>query len=173
LDRHRDDEFRGWVQVRRPQLRRFAYLICADWYLADDLVQDCLVRLYGAWPRLAGQELDNYARRVIANLNTDHRRRPARREKPASNLPESGVPDAIADTTVHELLAQALRQVPSGQRTVLALRFFEDLSVEQTAMVLGTSEGNVKSQTSRGLTRLRLELGYRGFDSVFHIEGLQ
>lgn len=59
-----------------------------------------------------------------------------------------------------ELIA-ALQTIPAGQRTVLVLRFFEDLSVEQTAAVLKTSTGNVKSQTSRGLEALRAALRTR------------
>jgi RNA polymerase sigma factor (sigma-70 family) len=69
-----------------------------------------------------------------------------------------------------ELIA-ALREVPPGQRAVLVLRFWEDLSVEQTAAALNTSSGNVKSQTSRGLAALREALARRGMHGLLTIAG--
>ncbi|MFE0388416.1 sigma-70 family RNA polymerase sigma factor [Streptomyces bungoensis] len=69
-------------------------------------------------------------------------------------------PHTSMDECDDELIA-ALQTIPAGQRTVLVLRFFEDLSVEQTAAVLKTSTGNVKSQTSRGLEALRAALRTR------------
>ena len=77
----RDAQFRAWAMARRDALRRTAYLMCGDWALADDLVQDALTRLYEVWPRVRGRgDPSGYARRVLLNLFIDHGRRPARRE---------------------------------------------------------------------------------------------
>jgi RNA polymerase sigma-70 factor (sigma-E family) len=150
-------------------MRRTAFLLCGDWFLADDLVQDALVRIFDAWPRLAAApDLTRYSRRVLVNLYLDHRRRPARRERPTEVLPEGAAP--IADGGTREVLLAALLKVPPGQRAVLVLRFFEDFSVEQTAEALRTSSGNVKSQTSRGLVALRTALANQGLTDAFNLQ---
>lgn len=164
-----EEQFRGWATAQRPALRRTAFLLCGDWFLADDLVQDALVRIFDAWPRLSGApDLTRYSRRVLVNLYLDHRRRPSRRETPAAELPDSAA--RSLDPGVREVLLDALRRVPKGQRAVLVLRFFEDFSVEQTAEVLRTSTGNVKSQTSRGLVALRQALADLGMHDAFDLQ---
>ena len=162
MDRQADQAFRSWVLASRGKLRRAAFLLSGDWFLADDLVQDALIRIYGAWPRLERSgDVSAYARRVLLNLYLDHRRRPWRRERPTDQMPDRA---AQASETVdnRDKLLAALLKVPPRQRAVLVLRFWEDLSIEQTARTLGTSTGNVKSQTSRGVSNLRAALAEQG-----------
>jgi RNA polymerase sigma-70 factor (sigma-E family) len=154
-----DADFLGWVTTSRAGLRKTAYLLCGDWYLADDLVQDALTRLYAVWDRVAGSgDPGPYARKILVNRYLDHRRRPSRREVPLAELPDTAVEQAHAVDGDRGRLMAALAQVPKGQRAVLVLRYWEDLSIEQTAQVLGTSESNVRSQASRGLDALRAAL---------------
>jgi RNA polymerase sigma-70 factor (sigma-E family) len=145
------------VTTSRDGLRKTAYLLCGDWFLADDLVQDALTRLFGVWGRVSGSgDPGPYARKILVNLYLDHRRRPSRREVPLATLPDHGSAEqANAVDGDRDRLMTALRQVPNGQRAVLVLRYWEDLSVEQTAQILGTSASNVRSQASRGLEALR------------------
>jgi RNA polymerase sigma-70 factor (sigma-E family) len=147
-----DDGFVEWATVRRGQLRRTAYLLCGDWATADDLVQETLVRIYPKWRRLAAGNPDAYARRTLTSAFIDDRRRPWRRESSSEVVPETAYDDVLPSGTG---LLDALRGVPARQRAVLVLRFWEDLSVEQTVEILGCTSGNVKSQTARGLARLR------------------
>jgi RNA polymerase sigma-70 factor (sigma-E family) len=167
--RQREDEqvgtqaevsFLGWLATNREGLRKTAYLLCGDWHLADDLVQEALTRLFGVWGRISGSGSPGpYARKILVNLYLDHRRRPSRREIPLAQLPET--PDVGPANGVdgdRERLMRALRQVPNGQRAVLVLRYWEDLSIEQTAQILRTSTSNVRSQSSRGLEHLRAAL---------------
>ncbi len=171
MGRQTDEQFRRWAQTSRPRMRQTAFLLCGDWFLADDLVQDALVRLYEAWPRIGGgSDLTRYSRRVLVNLYLDHRRRPSRRERPSESLPEAASTGSDDGTGHRHQLVAALRQVPPGQRAVLVLRFFDDLSVEQTAEALGTSAGNVKSQTSRGLVTLRHALAEQGLRDAFDLQ---
>ena len=163
-----ETEFRDWVMRDRQALRTTAYMLCSDWHLSDDLVQEALARLFAAWPRVRARgDPGAYARRVVVNLYLDHRRRPWRREEPTAVPPE---PDPLEDAHpadgVRADVIAALADVPPGQRAVLVLRFWEDLSVEQTARVLNTSEGNVKSQSSRGLAALRSALLARGLTDL-------
>jgi RNA polymerase sigma-70 factor (sigma-E family) len=174
MDRQADQEFRGWALASRGGLRRTAFLLSGDWFLADDLVQDALIRIYGVWPRLERSgDVGAYARRVVLNLYLDYRRRPWRRERPTDQMPDHPMQEgdramqAGGSVDDRDKLLAALRQVPPRQRAVLVLRFWEDLSIEQTAHTLGTSAGTVKSQTSRGLTTLRAALAEQGMPATF------
>lgn len=170
MRRQADEEFRDWAGASRPGLRRTAFLLSGDWFLADDLVQDALVRIYRAWPRLRRRgDLGGYSRRVLVNLFLDHQRRPARRERPTDVIPDLPGPADGADGERQKVL-DALREVAPRQRAVLILRYWEDLSIGQTAQLLGTSTGTVKSQTSRGLATLREALAERGMPDTVTLQ---
>jgi RNA polymerase sigma-70 factor (sigma-E family) len=141
------------------QLRRTAYLLCGDWHTADDLVSTALVKLLRHWRRVSTMDnIDAYARRTLLRAWLDERRRPWRREQPWAVLPDS------ASTPGHDVadrmaLLTLLNELPARRRAVLVLRFFCDLSVEETAEALGCTAGTVKSQTARALDTLRARLG--------------
>lgn len=161
-----EDGFREWMLARRDALRATAFLLCGDWFLADDLVQEASARIYARWRQVATLDgPDGYVRKVVVNLYLDHTRRPSRREDLRAAVPDRVhlTVDPVSDH--RDQLLAALRDVPPGQRAVLVLRFWEDLSVEQTAAALGTSSGNVKSQTARGLTALRAACSARGISA--------
>jgi RNA polymerase sigma-70 factor (sigma-E family) len=145
--------FRDYVSARMERLRRTAFLYCRDWHTADDLVGTTLVKLYQYWHRAqrAGN-LDAYVHGILAHVWLDERRRPWRREQPVPQLPEPAPPDTPAGDA--DLLA-LLADLPPRRRACLVLRFYCDLSVEQTAEILGISAGTVKSQTARGIQALR------------------
>ncbi|NED98937.1 SigE family RNA polymerase sigma factor [Phytoactinopolyspora halotolerans] len=174
--------YREFVVARRRSLLRTAFLLCGDWHLAEDLVQDALAKLYVAWRRVKRRDdVDAYARKVLVNAYIDNRRRPWRREHAADvtdsvaggTMPErltgasagapgrysSNDPAELSDPAMRRRLLDVLAEVPPRQRAVLVLRFWEDLSVDQVADLLNCSAGTVKSQTSRGLDRLRELLG--------------
>lgn len=146
---------------RRPRLLHTATLLTAgDTHLAEDLVQATMTKLYVAWP--AFQRADNpdgYVRRVLVNALIDEKRRMWRRqEKTMAVLPDvAGDLPTGADAT-GEAVKQALRELPPRMRAAVVFRYFYDLSVSATADALSCSEGNVKSQTARGLDRLRTAL---------------
>ena len=149
--------FVEFAQAVRSRLRRTAYLMCGDWDQASDHVQEGLIRVYVAWPRLtrAGGEYA-YARKAVVSAFIDHARRRSSTE--VAGHPDPDVPsgqDVAESVTARAALMSALADLPSRQRACVVLRYFEDLSVVDTATVLGCSEGTVKSQTSRALVSLR------------------
>lgn len=152
-----DDAFRGFVVARQHALLRTAYLLTGDQGLAEDLVQTALEKTLRRWSG-AGEpaSLEAYVRRVMYREQVSHWRRRRLVEVAAPELPEwrldSSPSDAVED---HLVLQRALLHVGRQQRTVLVLRYFEDLSEQQVADVLGLSLGTVKSQAHRGLARLR------------------
>jgi RNA polymerase sigma-70 factor (sigma-E family) len=149
--------FVEFAQAARDRLRRTAFLMCGDWDQASDHVQEGLIRVYVAWPRLtrAGGE-HAYARRAVASAFLDHARRRSSTEVSAEADPNRPSPeDVAASVTARAALVAALAGLPPRQRACVVLRYFEDLSVADTAAALGCSEGTVKSQTSRALASLR------------------
>lgn len=160
---HRDEqEFAEYFAAKRDSVRRTAYMLCGDWHRADDLAQTAFVALHRRWRKIRDRAAtDAYLRKTLVRAAIDESRRPWRRERQTETLPESpDVGEAFADRVVaREDLLAGLRKVPSRQRAVLVLRYFEGLDVSGVARVLGCSEGNVKSQTARGLAKLREALG--------------
>lgn len=157
-------EFVEYVQSSAPRLRRLAYLMCGDWHQAQDVVQQVYVRLYVAWPRLRRADAFHaYARRTVISVVRDDGRRPWRRqERVTGRVPDmpGADPHAVVDTRI--ALIRYLQQLPERQRTVIVLRYLEDMTVEQTAELLRIEPGTVKSQASRGLATLRRLLDSAG-----------
>lgn len=152
----RDREFGEYVDARALVMRRTAYLLCGDWHRAEDIVQTALTKLFLAWPRVKRDSVDAYARRILVRTVVDEGRRGFfRRERAVAEPPEVPVPAVSADFDVR----RALAALPLGQRTVVVLRFWEDLSVTEVARLLGRTEGTVKSQAAKGLAALRELLG--------------
>jgi RNA polymerase sigma-70 factor (sigma-E family) len=155
-----EEEFREFVAARSAALLRTAYLLAGDWATAEDLLQTALTKTYLAWKRLGGIEaIEPYARRVMVNTSTSWWRRRWHGERPTEVLPERAGVDEIEQQLDRDLLWRHLTALPTRQRAVLVLRFYEDMSEAQTAALLNISAGTVKSQTSRALTTLRRRMG--------------
>jgi RNA polymerase sigma-70 factor (sigma-E family) len=154
-------EFEAYAARDGGRLLGFALLLAGDWQDAEDLVQLALLRSAGRWSA-ARQHPEGYTRAVLVNLARDRWRvrRRRHRETLAGDLaqlaPAAG--DAAAAVLDRQLLLRACRLLPMQQRAVLVLRFWEDRSVQETAAVLGCTEGTVKSHTHRALAGLRLAL---------------
>jgi RNA polymerase sigma-70 factor (sigma-E family) len=153
--RGRDADFTRYVEQRIAWLRKLSYLLCHDWHRADDLVQVTITRLYVHWRRVrAADNPDGYTRRVLVNTFLAERRSGwLSRVTLVGNAPDRAVADP--DETTRLAVRAALAAVPPRQRATLVLRYYCDLSIEETAQVLGCSTGTVKSQTARGLAALR------------------
>jgi RNA polymerase sigma-70 factor (sigma-E family) len=154
----RDEDFRAFVAARRTALMRTATLLAAgDTYLAEDLVQTALTRLYLAWPRVERDRgPEHYARRILVNALVDEQRRPwRRRETSRAELPDTGLAPAGASAEDRDAVRRALCQLAPRMRAAVVLRHWLGYDVAECAELLSCSEGTVKSQTARGLDRLR------------------
>lgn len=153
-----EQEYVDYLRARLPRLHRAAYLLCGDAHHADDLVQGTALALYRKWSRVrAADNMDGYVHRVLVNQFLGEKRRPWSRVLLSDRTPEPE-PRAGVDLAERDAVREALALLGPRQRAVLVLRYYCDLPVEQTAAVLECSVGNVKSQTARGLARLRLLL---------------
>lgn len=155
-----EDDFDEFVSARWNALLRTAYLLAGDRGRAEDLVQGALVRAHRHWSKLRREGgAEAYVRKIMVNLNTDWWRRLGSRENAVEFVPDTkSTGDPYAAFDAQDELWTALRNLPARMRAVLVLRYFEDLSEAETAAILGCSTGTVKSQSSRGLGRLRLAL---------------
>jgi RNA polymerase sigma-70 factor (sigma-E family) len=148
--------FEEFVVARSRQLQRTAYLLTRDHHLAQDLVQTTYAKVWPAWTRIS-DDPEPYIRRVMLNTYTSWWRRKWRGETPTGELPDDGRSGGQGQIEDRAGLMAALGRLPTRQRAVVVLRYFEDLSETETARVLNCSPGNVKSQASRALAKLRID----------------
>lgn len=159
MDRSLEADFTAFVAERGHALLKTAYALTGSRHAAEDLVQTALAKAFARWRRIEG-EPEFYLRRMIYNDFVSTWRRARRRnEISVAELPERSGPVRLeSDTALRMLLRDALLALPRRQRAVLILRYFEDLSVEETAAVLSCREGTVSSQASRALAKLRVSV---------------
>jgi RNA polymerase sigma-70 factor (sigma-E family) len=158
-----DEDFAEFVAARWASLYRLAYLLAASPTGAEDLLQTTLEKAYMNWSRIGRMEhAEAYVRRMLANTLVSSRRRAWNRERPTDELP-----DAVGDSAEEPLLDRSLFwplvcALPSRQRAVIVLRYYEDLSEAQIADILGCAPGTVKSQSSAAIGALRRALAASG-----------
>ena len=154
----RDMAFAEYFAARSDAMRGTAFLLCGDWHRAEDLTQVAFTKLYLAWDRVSRHEaLDGYVRQMLFRAFLDERRLGWWHRVRVTDVPLDG---ATHDRSPDDRMAMlaALSAVPARQRAVLILRYWEDLSVEETATLLSCTTGTVKSQAARGLQTLRTHL---------------
>jgi len=161
VERDEEAAFAEFVTREWSRLVRVGYLLTGDVGRAEDLVQQALVKVHRHWPRLHRDGSPYaYTRAAVANESASWWRR-RRVSETLGEIPahaERATTDAYAAIDNRAELVQALQRLPPRMRAVVVLRFYDDLSEIETAQALGISVGSVKSQTSRGLDRLREEL---------------
>jgi RNA polymerase sigma-70 factor (sigma-E family) len=155
-----DVGFESWLAAREGALQRTAHLLTGDVHTAQDLVQTTLAKLYRGWDRIRDVgNLDAYARQMLVNEYRTAWRRPARRaEHLVEAVPDAPGPEPTSYDGSREAVWRFVCTLPPKQRTVLVLRFYEQLTEAEIAQLMGISVGTVKSQSSRALAALRARL---------------
>ncbi|MEW2556273.1 SigE family RNA polymerase sigma factor [Streptomyces zhihengii] len=156
MDPQDHDRFREFVESRWSALLRLANLLTGgDRHEAEDLVQSALMKALGRWSHIDDPE--GYVRKVMYRhqISRWRLRRPHREATFAAPPEDAGAGDATADADLRIAVGRALVRLTPRQRTMLVLRYFEDLSESEVAKVLGCSVGTVRSTTHRSLARLR------------------
>ncbi len=151
--------FEAFVAARSDDLMRFAVLLVRDHGHAEDLVQTALVKAYRRWNRIAADDPYPYVRRVMVTSAASWRRLRVTQEIVSLPAHDPAAPDGTEAVDERERIAEALATLPPRMRAVLVLRYTEDLSEAGAAELLGCSVNTVRSQTVRGLARLRALLG--------------
>ncbi|BBC34849.1 hypothetical protein SGFS_061430 [Streptomyces graminofaciens] len=151
-------DFAAYATAAWPRLVRTAHMLTGDFHEAEDLVQTTLAKVYSRWRRIPRDEVDFYVRRSLVNNNISRvrKRRVAHLLMPflpeRVHEPQAGHAESIAQRAA---LTQALTELSARQRSVLVLRYWEDLGENEIAELLGCSLGTVKTHLRRGLTALR------------------
>lgn len=152
------EEFAEFAAAASARLRRTAFLLCGDWHTAEDLAQATLAKLFVSWRRIRRRdEMYAYATRTLLNTYLADRRLKRIGEVLTGRLPERPFEQQAPELRL--MVLDALAALPPRARAVVVLRYWADMSVEQVATFLGCSEGTVKSQSARGLDKLRPLLG--------------
>ncbi|QFQ98851.1 SigE family RNA polymerase sigma factor [Streptomyces phaeolivaceus] len=151
-------DFAAYTTAAWPRLVRTAHMLTGDFHEAEDLVQTTLAKVYARWRRIPRDDVDFYVRRSLVNNNISRVRKRRVAHLLTPFLPErvherhAGHADSIAQRAA---VTQALAELSARQRSVLVLRFWEDLSENEIAQLLGCSLGTVKTHVRRGLQALR------------------
>jgi RNA polymerase sigma-70 factor (sigma-E family) len=158
-----EEQFTEFATLAAPRLRRTAFLLCGDWHTAEDLAQTALARVFVSWRRINRKgAVHAYATRTLVNSYLAGRRRKRAGEVLLGRLPDRAVQPPGPELRL--VLLDALATLPPRARAVVVLRYWEDLSIEQVAALLGCSAGNVKSQSARALDKLRALLDGTALD---------
>jgi RNA polymerase sigma-70 factor (sigma-E family) len=159
----RDDELERFVQARAGALLRYGYVLSGNPHDAADLAQEALARLGMAWPRVRHRgDPEAYVRTTMARLHISRWRRLRREvlvgEPPDRAQHDGGLVRADGDSGMW----RALAALPTKQRAVLVLRYYEQLTDEEIATTLGISRVTVRTQAHRALAKLRSALAPAG-----------
>lgn len=153
-----DDEakarFGEFAASRTPALIRVAYLLTGDQHAAEDLVQSALAKTLARWSSLRHDDPEGYIRAVMYREQVSRWRRP-RRETLVGAPVDRAYPDPAHQIDLRVSMRQALLELSPAHRTMIVLRYFEDLTETQVASALGCSIGSVRSRTHRAVSRLR------------------
>lgn len=148
--------FRAFVEANGAPLLHAARLLTGDHHRGEDLVQTAFTKLYLKWGKIDAPL--PYARKALVNAHIDQSRRKWWGERPTDVLPESPSPTAeAAASDLRDELKRMLSGLAPRERAVVVMRYYCDLSEQDTAATLGIPLGTVKSSCARALTRLRVE----------------
>ncbi|MDG4805814.1 SigE family RNA polymerase sigma factor [Micromonospora sp. WMMD1120] len=149
--------FEEYAFARTSALVRLARLLTGDDHRAEDLVQDVLAQAYARWGRIGRTDRpDAYVRRMLVNAHHSWwRRRSSREVSVAAVLDRAGDVDEAAAVAERDALWRLVRELPARQRTVIVLRYYEDLDDVLIAELLGCSTGTVRTHAKRALAALR------------------
>ena len=152
----RDEALSRLFETHYADLVRLAFYLTGSWAVGEELAQEAFVRLWRRWGGLRDRHAAvGYLRATVVNLSRSSVRRRLLELRHQRSIGEERLDD---DPVARLDVARALAALPAGKRACVVLRHLVDLSVEETAAVLGISTGSVKSQTHKGLRLLEAAL---------------
>jgi RNA polymerase sigma-70 factor (sigma-E family) len=156
------DHFEVFVADRLDRLLRYATALTCDPHLAQDVVQDVLLRVQHRWSRIESMQApDAYVRRMITNEYLSWRRRRAARTVASTHHTLDALGAPVADPATGYAERDAMRhriaRLPRQQRAAILLRYYEDCTDVEIAEALGCTAGTARSHISRALATLRTD----------------
>lgn len=159
-ERAEPDDFAAFVAARGPSLQRFAYLVTGSASDAPDLVQEALAAAYPRWASLAHRgTAEAYVRRSIVNASVSAWRKQHRVTSVADPAAYSTArTEPVGEAADADVAWQLCQELPPNQRAAVVLRFYDDLSFAQIALILDCTESTARSHVHRALATLRERL---------------
>lgn len=152
--------FDMFARQQLPPLLRFAKVLCGDRALAEDVVQEVLIRLHGRWSELADvTRLDAYVRKMIVNEYLSWRRKWARVVPLPNVWPTTLTPDPAIEHVERDALIADMASLPAKQRAVIVLRYYGGLTDAEIAETLECAQSTVRAYATRALAALRVQAG--------------
>jgi RNA polymerase sigma-70 factor (sigma-E family) len=149
--------FEEFIRRELPPLLRFAKVLCGDRGLAEDVVQEVLIRLHARWPQMQNvTRPDAYVRKMIVNEYVSWRRKWARIVPLPNVWPRDLVRDHAEQHAERDALVAEMAKLAPKQRAVIVLRYYGGLSDAEIADTLECGESTVRSYASRALATLRV-----------------
>lgn len=161
------EEFEKYAAARGPSLLRLAFVLTGDETDAQDVVQEALSRALPRWSRIsAADDPDAYVRRMVVNAHVSWWRKFRRRESPVAEVVMAACAPASSDSVIAkddgDAIWAACLRLPKDQRAAVVLRYYEELSHAEIAVLTGVAESTARSRVHRGLAALRSAIGERG-----------
>ncbi|GLZ79720.1 RNA polymerase [Actinorhabdospora filicis] len=150
--------FDEYVRARGSGLLRFAYLLCQDRHLAEDLTQEALARCHRSWKRVSNAgDPDAYVRKAVLRQFLSWRRRKSAMEKITADMTahERSLDDGSASRAERSVLWTRLAALPRKQRAALVMRFYLDLDYAAISALMGCAESTARVHVHKGLATLR------------------
>jgi len=150
-------DYEQFVRLVTPRLLRYAHSLCGDAHIAQDLVQEALLRIYQHWAEVdPSRNPVAYAHRTVHNLYVNRAVLRSTAETPRDTFLDSDwVTEPGEAVQLRIDVARVLAILPPKERAVLVARYLNDLSVADTATLLGVSEAWVRTTSYRALVRLK------------------
>jgi RNA polymerase sigma-70 factor (ECF subfamily) len=158
----RPAEFEEFARRERAALVAFAWSLTGSAGAAEEIAQEALVAAWRSWDLVGGYDKPGaWARRVVANRASNHRRSAGRESRAVERLGATSSADVVLPEADDELWA-AVRRLPDRQAQVVSLYYLEDRSVADTAAILDCAEGTVKAHLHKARLALAKSLGLLG-----------
>lgn len=151
--------FEEYAATRLDAVLRYAVVLTNDRGLAEDLVQEVLIRAHSRWDQISGLDHpEAYIRRMVTNEFLSWRRKWARIVPSSDASLDRPAPDRSGEVVERTAMLAEVARLPRRQRAVLVLRYYEGLSDADIAEILGCSPTTVRGYAFRALARLRVEM---------------
>ena len=162
-------DFEQWVTGKADALLRFAYVLTGDSSLAEDAVQDALTTACARWGRVSrADDPEAYVKRMVVNAHISWWRRFRRREAPAPDPVRiaPAAPDGASARAESDAVWALCATLPDKQRAAVVLRFYEQLSYAEIAVLLHCAEATARSHVHRALATLKTTLSKEGAEDA-------
>ncbi|MGI8881103.1 MAG: SigE family RNA polymerase sigma factor [Jatrophihabitans sp.] len=155
-------DFETYATQSRQRLLRLAVVLTDDPELAQDVVQDVLLKAQQRWPTIGALDQSHaYVRRMIVNEVVSWRRKWGRIEARPDERLDRQVPDQTDAIDSRDAILRELALLPARQRAAVVMRYFEDMSDVEIAAVLDCRPATARGLLHRALKALRVDLESR------------